>query len=371
METTNNQCKNRAILVGRHYDLPGPFGVHQVWQRLLSDCLAIGEQPALIGPAQGSFVTFEQLDKQSTELARQLLSRHQRPDNGADWIVAVCLPPSADLIVSLLAIFKLGAAYLPLDPSFPSNRVAHILSDARPALLLSSTPVLDETHFDQIQDDLTVFRYDGQVMQQGGDSAVLSSSQQELAIVLYTSGSTGTPKGVRLTHRNIYHRLFWQWHTFPYAAGEVAVFKTALTFVDSIAEIWAPLLKGVPIVVVPKIVTQDPERFIATLESHKVSRLVLVPSLLSSILAYVAEQPENQCRPLHHLRLWVCSGEVLTAKLLVQFFHLFDAVVCNFYGSTEITGDVTSVIFRNKEDVESSLLENKVPLGKLLFWQSK
>jgi acyl-coenzyme A synthetase/AMP-(fatty) acid ligase len=189
-----------------------------------------------------------------------------------------------------------------------------------------------------------------------------------LAVVLYTSGSTGTPKGVRLTHRNIYHRLNWQWRTFPFIAGEVCCFKTALTFVDSIAEIWAPLLRAVPIVIIPKIITQNPEVFIATLESHCVTRLVLVPSLMSAILAHFNGNNKTSAssRSLQQLRLWVCSGEVLSPQLLRQFFHYLDGRVCNFYGSTEVTGDVTCVTFGNSEDVENLLVDNRVPLGTSL-----
>lgn len=372
MEDIEADGKNKSILTGSEYELVGPFPIHQVWQRLLqsTELQDIGDRPALLLPGRKpSTVTFAQLDQRATALARRLWANVQvdRSNRGpGDLITAVCLPPSAELVVTLLAIFKIGGAYLPLDPAFPSNRVAHILDDAKPALLVTSTAVLGDVRFDQIVHDLAVFRYDNDddIANSVSNGEVLPTAGQDLAVVLYTSGSTGTPKGVRLTHRNIYHRLSWQWRAFPFEANEVCCFKTALTFVDSIAEIWAPLLKAVPIIVVPKIVTQNPEAFIATMETYRVTRLVLVPSLLSAILAHVSGASNiTPNRPLHHLRLWVCSGEVLTPQLLHLFFQHLDGKVCNFYGSTEVTGDVTCVTFRNKDDVDGMQMDNRVPLG--------
>lgn len=376
MERMEADGNNKSVLAGSEYQLNGPFGIHQVWQQLLqltTDLPAVRDRPALILTGRKpTTISFGQLDQRATALAQQLwtVSQVDRIDCHNDWIIAVCLPPSSELIVTLLAIYKLGAAYLPLDPSFPSNRVAHILDDAKPALIVTSTTVLGDVRFDKLVKDLAVFCYDGdeQVRLANGEH-YLPTAGQDLAVVLYTSGSTGTPKGVRLTHRNIYHRLSWQWRVFPYGQGEVCCFKTALTFVDSIAEIWAPLLKGVPIVIVPKIVTQNPEVFVATLDAHQVTRLVLVPSLLSAILTYI-DGNKSLNRPLQQLRLWVCSGEVLPPLLLQQFFQNFNATVCNFYGSTEVTGDVTYVQFNNQEDVDKLLLENRIPLGKMSFSMS-
>lgn len=97
-------------------------------------------------------------------------------------------------------------------------------------------------------------------------------SNSNLAIVLYTSGSTGIPKGVRLPFSIILNRLNWQWSEFPYSCTEqYGCFKTALTFVDSVSEIWGPLLNGMTIVVVPKHVTKDPVQLVNVLEQYKVS----------------------------------------------------------------------------------------------------
>lgn len=370
---------NKSALVGNEYQLKGPFSVHQMWQRLLTktEPSSIQDCPALILPGRkATAITFRQLDERATALAQRLWissSQNRSASNPKDeLIIAVCLPPSTELIVSLLAIFKLGGAYLPLDPSFPSNRIVHILEDAEPALLLTSKSILGDVHFDQLVQGLPVVCYDRNEQDQPLlDVTVVPKTTQDLAVVLYTSGSTGIPKGVRLTHRNIYHRLSWQWRVFPYKSGEVCCFKTALTFVDSIAEIWAPLLKAVPVVIVPKIVTQNPETFIATLESNRVTRLVLVPSLLSAMLTYIAANKSMVERPLEQLHLWVCSGEVLPPALLRQFFQLLNAQICNFYGSTEVTGDVTSVTFSNMKEVEDLQLDNRVPLGKVYDSRSR
>ena len=364
--------------------------IQRIFESLTHQRPEIGTKVALI--CDRLHLTFADFEWRADRLADQLTRRLRRSANivngsgsgskdaDRDLIVAVCFHPSVELLVALLAVFKSGGAYLPVDPQFPAHRVAHILNDAKPQLLLTAPAVLQQSGFDVLVGDIPVINYsadqdqyrdqdqdDGQ-RQENGSPAVFER-QQELAVVLYTSGSTGTPKGVRLTHRNIIHRLCWQWKTFPYRASEVGCFKTALTFVDSIAEIWAPLLRCVPLVVISKAVTRNPELLVATLETYGISRLVLVPSLLSSLLTYLllADNGRMKKRPgrLNQLRLWVCSGEVLSDQLLLQFFDYFGDgfTICNFYGSTEVTGDVTFVTFNSRDQVTGSLVDGRVPLG--------
>lgn len=351
------------------------LSLDEVLNKALQDDPKLGEREAL-RLRDGGRISFAELNSKADELAARLTRAVAvSPPPSGDKIVAVNLYPDADLIVSLLAIFKIGAAYLPLDPTFPADRVAHILHDAEPVLLLTAGSVLRSTAFESVVADsnIAVFDLEEEVSQGDEATAFLETKKHEpsgeaLAAVLYTSGSTGIPKGVRLEHRTILHRLGWQWRTFPYGTDEVGCFKTALTFVDSIAEIWAPLLIGQPVEIVAKSVTQDTQRFIDLLDRCKVTRLVLVPSLLKAMLTFLKSRTakeQAQHQQLQHLKIWVCSGEVLTAELLLEFYDCFPAgtVICNYYGSTEVMGDVTYAAFASREEVLHVLIDHKIPIG--------
>lgn len=115
------------------------------------------------------------------------------------------------------------------------------------------------------------------------------------------------------------------------------------------------------ILVVPKPVTQDPERLVALLDRYKIERLVLVPTLLNSLLMYLSLQSNKE--HLKNLKVWVCSGETLSVTLAKQFFEYFEEgshILCNFYGSTEIMGDVTYFVCESKLQLKTL---DKIPIG--------
>ncbi|KAG0718641.1 Mycosubtilin synthase subunit C [Chionoecetes opilio] len=328
--------------------------------------------PALRDAAHNTWLTYHHLNHAANKLARSLLRRVSgescaNPDG--DRVVAVCLPPTARLVTCLLAIHKVGGAYLPLEDSFPAARVSHILRDARPALLLAESSsraagvALEEgvavVQLEDLQEEVESAGEEDLSEEEVG----LSLTGDSIAVILYTSGSTGVPKGVRVPNRAVVNRLAWQWRTFPYAPSEMCCFKTALTFVDSVCEIFGPLLTGHSLVVVPKAMTQAVDDLVSVLDEAKVGRLVLVPSLLRSILLHCSSPDAPK---LHSLRLWVCSGEVLPADLLHAFFATFTngQSICNFYGSTEVMGDVTFLQFHNLCDASAGMVNNSVPIGR-------
>ncbi|XP_050536385.1 gramicidin S synthase 2 isoform X2 [Daktulosphaira vitifoliae] len=319
-----------------------------------------------------------ELNAIANQLARGIVARAGAANSDADFVVAVQLPPSDGLLAVLLAIWKSGGTYLPVDPTAPEHRISHVLDEAKPCLVITHSP--DEV-FEKISDNvfslkqLKKFSATFSASNLEDEETLNGDRSEKTAIIIYTSGSTGTPKGVRLPHYVIYNRLNWQWNRFPFSETEKAcVFKTSLTFVDAVAEIWAPLLHDSPrcLIVVPKSVTKDPERLINILNQHKIERLVLVPSLLHAILLYLGisnnnnqfssmENQNNEQGILSRLKLWICSGEPLPVSLAKQFLDTFSGhTLCNFYGSTEIMADATYYAINSYKDL---CYGDKIPIG--------
>ncbi|XP_059218754.1 beta-alanyl-bioamine nonribosomal peptide synthetase ebony isoform X1 [Stomoxys calcitrans] len=372
-----------SIVKGRQQELV-PRQLHRIFEEGLSHR---AQKTALIhyneASNAGDFqqqlprqTSYQEMNRRANQCARILVrettQRFLQANADGDFIIAVCMQPSDDLVTTLLAIWKAGAAYLPIDPSFPTNRIQHIMRESKPILVIADDNV-DKSRFGPAATVMTISELSMSSMQVERDNLrateMLASGASNLAIVLYTSGSTGVPKGVRLPHEVILNRLQWQWTTFPYALNEtVGIFKTALTFVDSVAELWGPLLCGLAILVVPKVVTKDPERLVQMLEKYKIRRLVLVPTLLRSLLMYLnldgnRGNAENEYKLLYNLQIWVCSGEPLPLALASNFYDYFQEgihALYNFYGSTEVMGDVTYFCCENKKQLQEL---DRVPIG--------
>ena len=186
-----------------------------------------------------------------------------------------------------------------------------------------------------------------------GDLPDVEIDPLSTAYVCYTSGSTGNPKGVMGTHRATVNRFVWMWNTFPFEPGEVMAQKTAISFVDHVWEIFGPLLAGVPQVVISPETVRDPADFLGTLAENKVTRLLVVPSLLKAL----AETQSNLQETLPSLRLLFCSGERLPASLARRIQEIApDVMLVNLYGSSEVAADVTCEIVENPDTDE-------IPIG--------
>ncbi|KAJ8986012.1 hypothetical protein NQ317_013896 [Molorchus minor] len=285
----NGPAENHTALI---FDVCGECGPHSV-QYVHDDGLD-GDAP------KGGHIrqhSYRNLDRITNKLARaiaQLTVSYNMPRNAdGDYIIAVNMHPTDHLIMVLLAIWKAGAAYLPLDHAFPGPRIDHIVREAKPVMVIYDEETASDSYLDtfKLSFEELVNQSNNQPEEALEGEERLSHVNDDLAIVLYTSGSTGIPKGVRIPHKVILNRLQWQFKRFPYSNTEnVCIFKTALTFVDSISEIWGPLISGRCLLVVPKALTKDPEKLVTLMDEYKIERLVLVPSLLRSLLMFLELQ---------------------------------------------------------------------------------
>ena len=294
-------------------------------------------------------VTYAQLNERANRLAHYL----RGSGVGPEVRVAICAERSVDMIVGLLGILKAGGTYVPLEPTYPSDRISFILTDCQAQLLLTQQRLGD------LFSDATVdvIYLDGEAPPFMSDSVanpVAVTGAENSAHVIYTSGSTGQPKGVVSAHRASVNRFVWMWQQYPFVADEVCCQKTSLSFVDSIWEIFGPLLQGVPLVIIPDEVVKDPRQFVHALSVNKVSRLVLVPSLLRVML-----ETEDLSRELVNLRYCVCSGETLPVELATMFRQqLPKAKLINLYGSSEVAADVTCY------EVQATDKLTTIPIGR-------
>ncbi|WP_410641043.1 amino acid adenylation domain-containing protein [Amycolatopsis sp. lyj-346] len=249
-------------------------------------------------------VTYRELNVRVDRLAAALASRGAGPES----VVAIALPRSVDLVVALLAVLRTGAAFLPIDPDHPAERVAHLMEDARPVFVLDDVRLDGEAGFP------------GPV---SGDSA---------AYVMYTSGSTGKPKGVVVSHAALANRLLWMRDTF--GRPDRVLQKTSCGFDVALWEFFWPLISGGTLVLARPDGHRDPRYLADVIRRHGVTDVHFVPSMLREFLPEAAG--------LTGLRRVFCSGEALTPALRDRLHASMDVELHNLYGPTEAAIEVTA-----------------------------
>ncbi|HVT16315.1 MAG TPA: amino acid adenylation domain-containing protein [Thermoanaerobaculia bacterium] len=348
------------------------------------------ERVAVRGAAAS--LSYRELAHRAGRLARRLALRNI----GADSRVAVCVERSPEMVAALLGILAAGAAYVPLDPDHPAERLAGILADTAPALLVAqrsllarlpaggpaAPPILcleealagatggrprdkkrrslsGDGGLQSIgsppatprspslpsggegdaptPDARTSFFLDLPAAAAGtADRTLPPARPDSLAYVLYTSGSSGRPKGVMVSHRAIVNRLLWMQQRFPLAADDRVLHKTSYGFDASIWEIFSPLMAGAALVLARPQEQHDAAALVAAVAIHGATVLQLVPSLLDLFLREPGVAAAGAC-----LRRLFCGGEELTPALARRCNALLAAELCNLYGPTEAAIDAT------------------------------
>jgi amino acid adenylation domain-containing protein len=231
--------------------------------------------------------------------------------------------------VALVAVWKAGAAYLPLDPGYPAARLAELVTDSRAAVVVG-----DERFPDGLA--RTVRPDDPAVAAESAAAMPVSPVPGQLAYVIYTSGSTGRPKAVLSEHRGLANRIAWMQDRYRLGVGERVLHKTAITFDVSVWELVWPLTVGGCLVMAEPGRQGDVGYLVELVEGAEVAVMHFVPSLFHEFVRY------PWAAPMRSLRLVVCSGEALSGADVAEFYRRHDAaVVENLYGPTEASIDVS------------------------------
>jgi amino acid adenylation domain-containing protein len=282
-------------------------------------------------------LTYDQLNRRANQVAHCLLALGVQPNDR----VALCAERSLDMIAGLIGILKAGAAYVPLDPGYPADRLAYMLADSAPVALLTQAALAPSLPAPTLP--VVLLDGDGGLISQQADSnpdpALLGLTSRHLAYVIYTSGSTGTPKGVLVEHANI-SRLFTATDdAFQFGAADVWTLFHSVAFDFSVWEIWGALAFGGRLLVVSAHCARSPDEFYALLCSERVTILNQTPSAFRQLIAAQASAPAP-----HALRAIVFGGEALELHTLAPWTSRNDperTLLINMYGITEITVHAT------------------------------
>ncbi|GAB3440152.1 amino acid adenylation domain-containing protein [Actinophytocola sediminis] len=265
-------------------------------------------------------LTGRELAAEVDDLAAELTARGV----GTESLVGLATGYHADLVVALLAVLRAGAAYLPLDLGYPVARLRYMITDARPALLLTRGALPAELRGLAPELDLTT------VTATGRAAPPVDVRPDHPAYVVYTSGSTGEPKGVVGTRGGLANRLEWLQRAEPLGAEDLVLAKSSISFLDGTTELLGALIAGTPVILASTEDRTDALALVDLVKTHRPTRVTGVPSLLRTMA-------DHGRGALDSVRLWIASGEALTDAHVAAIGR--DGRVLNLYGCSEVSGD--------------------------------
>jgi amino acid adenylation domain-containing protein len=276
-------------------------------------------------------LTYGDLNARANRLAHRLV----RAGAAAESMIAVCLPRSIELVTAIVAVLKAGAAYLPLDPRQPFERLAYMAQDA--ACRVVVTDAARSADFAELAFRVVIADDDPAESAANPD---VDTAGEALAYCIYTSGSTGRPKGVQVTHDSLAQLFDATDHWYGFSEADVWTLFHSAAFDFSVWELWGALAHGGRLVVVPYDVSRSPEEFVELLARERVTVLNQTPSAFLQLIQAEALRGSNG---LDALRLVIFGGERLDVRTLAPWFerHASHPRLVNMYGITETTVHVT------------------------------
>ncbi|MFY9573345.1 MAG: amino acid adenylation domain-containing protein, partial [Blastocatellia bacterium] len=338
MATTPNTCYEWASLLSEEEKEKLLFGWNDTRVELpLDRCLHhwIEDQSEITpnGVAvvfEDRLLTYRELNGKANQLARYLRSMGAGPDT----LVAICMERSVELVIGLLGILKAGAGYLPLEATYPKERLGFMIEDARANLLLTQRRLLEILPRSNAQIIALDSEWDA-IARNGADNPAVEVEPDNIAYAIYTSGSTGRPKGVVISHRGVCNRLLWAQQSYSLGEADTVLQKTPYGFDVSVWEFFWPLMTGARLILARPEGHKDSKYLVDLIVDQLITTVHFVPPMLQ---AFLEEEGVERCKSLKRV---LSSGEALSFELQERFYSRLDAELHNLYGPTEASVDVT------------------------------
>ena len=316
---------------------------------------------AVVVICEGEQLNYQELNAHANRLAHQLREHGVGPDK----VVALLAERSLPFLVSILAVFKAGGAYLPLDPHHPPARLRQVIELSECSIVLPTAAFLPTLALalEEVPAELRPELLPYEEMLQAShceDNLSLSNTPRDLAYVIYTSGSTGQPKGAMVEQRGMINHIYAKIDALALTNKDTVAQTASQCFDISVWQFLAILLVGGRVQIFPDEVAHDPVQLLTQVEHYQVSILETVPSLLGAMLD--ADEIGATSRPkLAALRWLIPTGEALPAALCRRWLHTYPHIpLLNAYGPTECSDDVTHYpIYEAPDEMQSSILIGK------------
>jgi iturin family lipopeptide synthetase B len=313
--------------------------------------------PALV--YEDLVLSYRDLNERANQLARWLLKETPLE---ADDLAALVMGRSEKMVQSILALWKCGAAYVPVDPDYPPDRIETIIKDAGVKLVMGDTgsiPSRLETPPASVTNIIYPDKIEKELIEEDKTNLYKPAYPRDLAYVIYTSGSTGRPKGVMIEHLGMMNHLHAKIDEIGIDAGSVIAQNASHCFDISVWQFFAALLEGGRTVIYSNRVVLSPALFIKQLENHGVSILEVVPSYLSMMADIIEEQKSNHL--FARLNYLLVTGESVKPGLVKRWFEKFPWIkMVNAYGPTEASDDITHF------HMDRDPARGSIPIGKTL-----
>ncbi|KAL4561450.1 hypothetical protein LXL04_033616 [Taraxacum kok-saghyz] len=292
-------------------------------------------------------------------------------------IVGIYMVPSVEYIISVLSVIRCGAAFMPLDPSWPKERVLSVVSSSTSKLILCSSTSFDGNNTQKINKHhwsvdagscpvLEVSMKTNLNHHFSSPSLLWPCENKKLrpfCYLMYTSGSTGIPKGVCGTEQGLLNRFIWMQDTYPLYGEENLLFKTSIGFIDHLQEILGALLTTCTLIIPPfNALKENILSITQYLQDYSINRLVAVPTLMRMLLPPLQSSYNTTIQS--SLKLLILSGEILHLSLWNSLTKLLpNTTILNLYGSTEVSGDCTYFDCKKLPSILETESLTTVPIG--------